>query len=88
MLNHMLIQVENATLPMLKVILEYLERQRLYTRILLVDFSSAFNTIQPHMMIRKLIGKYFVMLENSFLTNHSQYVYRIKIWQLIILYFN
>ena len=63
---------------MLNVILEYLERRGSYARILFVDFSAAFNTIQPHLMIRKRIdlgvGKQFVMLVHSFLTNRSQYV--------------
>ena len=45
--------VEDATLSMLNVILEHLERRGSYARILFVDFSSAFNTIQPHLMIRK-----------------------------------
>ena len=63
---------------MLNVILEHLERPGPYARILFVDFSSAFNTIQPHVMIRKHIdigvGKHCVVLVNSFLTNRSQYV--------------
>ena len=63
---------------MLNVIFEHLERRGSYGRILFVDFSSAFNTIQPHLIIRKLIdlgvGKQFVMLVHSFLTNRSQYV--------------
>jgi len=52
------------------------ERPGSYARILFVDISSAFNTIQPHFMIKKLIGfgKQFVMLVHSFLTNRSQYV--------------
>ena len=70
--------VEDATLSMLNVIIEHLERRGSYARILFVDFSSAFNTIQPHLMIRKLtdlgVGKQFVMLVHSFLTNRSQYV--------------
>ena len=70
--------VEDATLSMLNVILEHIERRGSYARILFIDFSSAFNTIQPHLMIRKLIdfgvGKHFVMLVHSFLTNRSQYV--------------
>ena len=70
--------VEYATLSMLNVILEHLERRGSYVKILFVYFSSAFNKIQPHLMIRKLIdfgfGKQFVMLVHSFLTNRSQYV--------------
>ena len=70
--------VEDANLSMLNVSLEHLERRGSYARILFVDFSSAFNTIQPHLVIRKLIdigvGKQFVMLIHSFFTNRSQYV--------------
>ena len=70
--------VEDATLSMLNVILGHLERRGSYAKILFVDFSSAFNTIQPHLMIRKLIdlgvGKRFVMLVHSFLINRIQYV--------------
>ena len=70
--------VEDATLSMLNVILEHIECRGSYARILFIDLSSAFNTIQPHLMIRKLIdlcvGKQFVMLVHSHLTNRSQYV--------------
>ena len=70
--------VGNATLSMLNVILEHLERRGSYAGILFVDFSSEFNTIQRHLMIRKLIdlgvGKHFVMLVHSFLTNRLHYV--------------
>ena len=70
--------VGNATLSVLNVILGHIERRGSYARILFVDFSSAFNTIQPHLMIRKLIdlgvGKHFVMLVHSFLTNRLHYV--------------
>ena len=37
--------VEDATLSLLNVILEHLERRGSYARIVFVDFSSAFNTI-------------------------------------------
>ena len=67
--------VEDATLSMLNVILE---RPGSYTRILFVDFSSAFNTIQPHLMVGKFIdlevGIKFVMLVHSFLNNCTKYV--------------
>ena len=64
---------------MLNVILEHLERRGSYARIRFVDFSLAFNTIQPHFITRKRIdlgvGKQLVMLVHSFLTNRrSQYV--------------
>ena len=67
--------VEDATLSMLNVILEHLERRGSYARILFVDLSSAFNTIQPHLMIRKLIdlgvGKQLVMLVHCAGKNRS-----------------
>ena len=70
--------VEDATLSMLNAIIDHLERRGSSARILFVDFSSAFNTIQPHLMIRKRIDlgvvKQCVMLVHSFLTNGSQYV--------------
>ena len=70
--------VEDATLSMVNVILEHLERRGSYARIQFVDFSSAFNTIQPHLIIRKLLisvlVKKIVMLVHSFHTNRSQYV--------------
>ena len=70
--------VEDATLSMLNVIYDHLDRPGSYARILFVDFSSAFNTIQPHLMIRKLIdlgvSKPFIKIVHSFLTNRSQYV--------------
>ena len=63
---------------MLNVILEYLESTGSYAGILLVDFSSASKTILPHLVIKRIIdlgvGKQFVMLVHSFLTNRSQYV--------------
>jgi len=70
--------VEYAILSMCNVILEHHERPGSYARILFVDFSSAFCTIQPHLMIRKRIGlgvgKHFVMLLHSILTNRSKYM--------------
>ena len=71
--------VENATLAMLNVKIEHLERPGSYVRILFIDFSSAFNTIQMHLTIRKLTDLGVVLVNNlsclySFLTNRSQYV--------------
>ena len=65
-------------MSMLNVILEHIEHRSSYARKIFVDLSSAFNTIQPHLMIRKVtdlgVGKQRVMLVHSFLTNRSQYV--------------
>ena len=45
--------VEDAVLNNL---LKHLETPKAYVRALFIDFSSAFNTIQPHLMIDKLLN--------------------------------
>ena len=58
---------------------QHLEGSRKYARCLFIDFSSAFNTIQPHVLIQKLL-KYENINKNligwilNFLTKRSQYV--------------
>ena len=46
--------VEDACLLFTNNILKHLEKNRNYARVLFIDFSSAFNTIQPHVMVQKL----------------------------------
>ena len=46
----------DATLALLHHCYEHLEKTNSFVRILFIDFSSAFNTIQPHLMARKLLG--------------------------------
>ena len=46
---------EDAFQTLLHWLYQHLDRPRTYARILLIDFSSAFNTIQPHMLIEKLL---------------------------------
>ena len=57
---------------------EHLDNARNYARVLFIDFSSAFNTIQTHLMIQKLkemgVNSNLIMWINSFLTNRKQYV--------------
>ena len=43
--------VEDACLLFTNNILKHLEKNRNYARVLFIDFSSAFNTIQPHVMV-------------------------------------
>ena len=45
---------EDAILLMLHKLYHHLDTPKNYARILFIDFSSAFNTIQPHLMIQKL----------------------------------
>ena len=75
--------VEDATLCLTDFVLEHVDRQNTirhknYVKILFVDFSSAFNTIQPHIMMQKLINMNvspsLILWINEFLTNRPQYV--------------
>lgn len=59
-------------------VLRHLETPKSYCRILFVDFSSAFNTIQPHLLIPKLqdinLNKSLIIWKVDFLTNRLQHV--------------
>ena len=46
--------VEDAVVSMIHKISEHLDKPRSYVRTLFIDFSSAFNTTQPHTLICKL----------------------------------
>ena len=46
--------VDDAILLFLNNVYTHLDVPRSYCRILFVDFSSAFNTIQPHILVNKL----------------------------------
>ena len=46
--------VEDAILVFLQNVYKHLDTPKNYCRILFVDSSSAFNTIQPHLLISKL----------------------------------
>ena len=46
---------EDATLTLLHNAYTHLEKPGSFVRILFIDFSSAFNTIQPHLMASKLL---------------------------------
>ena len=46
--------VEDAKLSILNSTYKHLELPESYVRILLADFSSAFNTIQPYILLEKL----------------------------------
>ena len=48
--------VEDAVALGLFHILRHLEKPRAYARVLFLDFSSAFNTIIPHMLLDKLLA--------------------------------
>ena len=67
---------EDATLTLLYHAYTYIEKLGLFVRILFIDFSSAFNTIQPHLMAHELLNldvnpKLIVRIVD-FLVNSSQ----------------
>ena len=70
--------VEDATLFLINAILSHLDKERTYARAMFIDFSSAFNTIQPHLMLEKLMAKNvnskLIIWIHKFLTGRKQYV--------------
>ena len=48
--------VEDATLTLLNLIASHLDTSGTTVRVQFMDFSSAFNTIQPHVLIKKLLS--------------------------------
>ena len=75
--------VEDATLSLTDFVLKHVDKpntsvKKHFAKILFVDFSSAFNTIQPHLMMQKLnvmnVNPYVILWINEFLTHRRQYV--------------
>ena len=71
--------VEDAVILFVDNVLKHLEGSRKYARCLFIDFSSAFNTIQPHILVQKLltyetINKNLIGWILQFLTKRTQYV--------------
>ena len=69
--------VQDANLTFMNEISKHLDQRNSSTRILFIDFSSAFNTIQPHILLNKLLemGYNSNLLKwiFSFLTKRPQY---------------
>ena len=47
--------VEDASLTLLNLITQHLEKAKSDVRLLFVDFSSAFNTLVPYVLLKRLI---------------------------------
>ena len=47
---------QNTILTLLHPLYEHFDRQKTYERVIFVDFGSASNTIQPHLMVSKLLA--------------------------------
>ena len=69
---------DDATLTLLNNAYTHLENKDSFVRILFIDFSSAFNTIQPHLLSQKLlsleVNPSIILWISDFLTNRSQSV--------------
>ena len=71
--------IEDATLCYVDCISKHLENRNSYARSLFIDFSSAFNTIIPHILVQKLLHLgvsislcRFIL---DFLTDRTQFVF-------------
>ena len=71
--------VEDATVTLLNLLFKHLEGKGTLARLLFIDFSSAFNTIQPHVLALRLL-EHFNISNNlvgwilNFLTDRTQKV--------------
>ena len=70
--------VEDAVITVLNTTYSQLEKAQAYVRILFVDFSSAFNCMQPHILCTKLkdlqVDSYIILWIMDFLLNREQFV--------------
>ena len=71
--------VEDAILSFTHNLYKHIDQPKCYVRTLFIDFSSAFNTIQPHLLIPKLIqmnvSKSICLWILEFLTQRPQFVF-------------
>ena len=70
--------IEDAVLALDYFLLKHLDNNKAYARLLLVDFSSAFYTLQPHLLIKGLrdlnVHPFIIRWYYSFLTERTQRV--------------
>ena len=69
---------DDAILLLLERLYHHIDTPKHYARVLFIDFSSAFNTIQPHIMISKLanlnVSTNIQAWVLNFLTKRPQFV--------------
>lgn len=70
--------VEDATLTLTNLICSHLDKANNYVRVLFMDFSSAFNTIQPHILLQRLldlnVNSHIILWVKNFLSDRPQRV--------------
>ena len=72
--------MDDAKLFILNTLYRHLEGPQTHARILFADFSSVFNTVQPHILANKLVSQFsldnhLVLWIIDFLTNRSHRVF-------------
>ena len=69
---------DDASITLLYYVRQHCDKPGTSARLLVVDFPSMFNTIQPHLMTSKLrnmnVNPTLILWVLDFLTNRSQYV--------------
>lgn len=69
---------EDAVVTLVHLIFRHLDKSNSYARALFIDFSSAFNTIQPDLLLTKMvqlqINPFIIQFYHTFLTNRIQHV--------------
>ena len=70
--------VDDALLTILHNTYMHLDKTNAYVRLLFLDFSSAFNTIQPYLLLSKLknmkVNSNLILWIDSFMLRRPQYV--------------
>ena len=68
----------DAVNTVVHLILKHIDKLKAYARLLFIDFSLAFNLIQPHTLLSKLkqknVNPYIIKWYHSFLTDIMQLV--------------
>ncbi len=69
---------DDATLTLLHKVYTHLDKSNSYVRLLFADFSSAFNTIQPHLLLSKLcnmgVSSSIIKWIRDFMVHRNQFV--------------
>ena len=70
--------VDDAVVTLIESICSHLDKAKCFSRVLFIDFSSAFNTIKPHVLLKKLynmnVNTTILKWIHSYLTSRTQYV--------------
>ena len=78
--------VEDALIVFSNYIYNHLGKANTYCRILFIDFSSAFYTIQPHLLVKKLntfnVNKHIIAWVLAFLSNSPSMSFSMKTLQM------